>query len=73
MQRTRPDVPADPVSTRPAAQEAVTSPAEPVATDFRDSEGGLFAGPASLLPEMEPASGEPPVRSLFAPRGLFRP
>lgn len=72
MQRKRPDVPTDPAPAQPAAQEPVASGPEPATTDFRDSEGGLFAGPASLLPEKEPAAGEPPVRSLFAPRGLFR-
>ncbi len=66
MQHTRTDSDSTyPAPARPAAQE-------PVVGDFSDSEGGLFAGPASLLPEMESTSDEPPVRSLFSPRGLFR-
>jgi hypothetical protein len=64
-----------PVTTEPLAAEAVQpspEPAENAGSDFQDSVGGLFAGPVSLLPDVPPEAGEPPVRSLFAPRGLFR-
>lgn len=66
-----PDAVPEPVLAQ--AESRAPQSGEPVPADFRDSEGGLFSGPASLLPDMEAASSEPPVRSLFAPRGLFRP
>lgn len=72
MQPMRPDLPTDPASAPSVGRTPAAPGAEAALTDFSDSEGGLFAGPASLLPEVEPAAGEPPVRSLFAPRGLFR-
>lgn len=62
--------------TEPLAAEVVQpSPAstEAAGSGFEDSVGGLFAGPVSLLPNVKPEADEPPVRSLFAPRGLFRP
>lgn len=66
-----------PVATEPLAAEAVQppseQPAEAAGSGFADSVGGLFAEPVSLLPELTPEADEPPARSLFAPRGLFRP
>jgi len=64
------------VATVPLAAEGgqpAPESAEAAGAGFEDSVGGLFAGPVSLLPEVTPEGGEPPVRSLFAPRGLFRP
>ncbi|MEK9802511.1 MAG: hypothetical protein VW475_03780 [Curvibacter sp.] len=56
------------VEARPACAEL----ADPETVDPRDGAGGLFSRPASLRPEVPPEAGEPPARSLFAPRGLFR-
>lgn len=71
MSTLRPDAVPEPAQAQ--AEPRALQPGELAAADFRDSEGGLFSGPASLLPDLEAASSEPPVRSLFAPRGLFRP
>jgi hypothetical protein len=73
MNPTRPDGSSDPAHVRSEAAGSASPQGGPPAPEFSDSEGGLFSGPASLLPDMEAAADEPPVRSLFAPRGLFRP
>ena len=73
MSIVRPDAVPEPVPAQTEVEVRAPLPGGMAAADFRDSEGGLFSGPASLLPEIEAASSEPPVRSLFAPRGLFRP
>ena len=71
MKPTRPDLTPDPALMQPEA-EARASQLSGAAADFSDSVGGLFSAPASLLPDMQPEAGEPPARSLFALRGLFR-
>ena len=61
-------LPDAPLPDAPLSEEE----ARQAVADFSDSVGGLFAGPVSRLPDMTPETGEPPVRSLFALRGLFR-
>ena len=73
MNPTRPDGSPDPALLQSEAASSASPQGGPLAPEFSDSEGGLFSGPVSLLPDMETATSEPPVRSLFAPRGLFRP
>lgn len=73
MSPLRPDGSPDPAPLRSEAARRAAPQGGPLAPEFSDSEGGLFSGPVSLLPDVEAPAGEPPVRSLFAPRGLFRP
>ena len=72
MNTTRPDASPEPALGQPAPEARASQPSGPAAADFSDSVGGLFAGPVSRLPDMPAETGEPPVRSLFALRGLFR-
>ena len=72
MKPAPPDLAPDPVRMQPEAELRASQPGGAAAADFSDSVGGLFSAPASLLPDMQPEAGEPPARSLFALRGLFR-